>query len=97
MANKIVINLDPFMKTQKVMMYHEGDNQAQVYATVDDVDRVGETLAALVANQDVDEVCIFGPDAFLEQPIHDFTVYSETLFKENNKNVRLVINGKVSN
>ena len=96
MANKIVTNLDPFMTTQKIMIYQE-NNQPQVLATVDDINRIGETLAALVANHDVDEVCVFGPTAFLELPVHDFTVYSETLFKEKNKNVRLMVNGKISN
>lgn len=96
MANKIVTNLDPFMTTQKIMIYQE-DNQPQVLATINDINRVGETLAALVANHDVDELCIFGPEAFIQLPVHDFTAYSETLFKEKNKNVRLMVNGKISN
>ena len=97
MANKIVTNLDPFMTTQKIMMISQDDNQPQVLATVDDINRIGETLAALVANHDVDELCVFGPEAFIQLPVHDFTVYSETLFKEQNKNVRLIINGQISN
>jgi hypothetical protein len=96
MANKLAVNLDPFIKTQTIYIYEDGSTQSKIYATAE-LDRIGETLAALAGNHGVDEVCIFGPTKLLAQPIHDFRVYSETIFKEKNENVRLIINGEIFN
>ena len=95
MANKLAVTINPFIVYQDIMLYHEGMAKPERIANVE-TNLVGETLAALTANNDVDELCIYGVDAYLEQAVHDFKLYSNTLFKEQNKNVRILVNGKVS-